>query len=51
MLGYRPGTVNGFHWGVKPVLVYSEPHTFSTYFEEEKEINMHLLSPTRSRRS
>jgi len=26
-----------FHWGFKPVLSYSKPHTFSTFFGEEKE--------------
>jgi len=30
MLSYRLGTVNDFHWGFKPVLSYSKPHTFST---------------------
>jgi len=29
MLSYRLGTVNDFHWGFKPVLSYSKPHTFS----------------------
>ena len=51
MLSYRLGTVNDFHWGFKPVLGYSKPHTFSTSFGEEKEINMHLLTPTRPLRS
>jgi len=37
MLSYRLGTVNDFHWEFKPVLSYSKPHTFSTFFEEEKE--------------
>jgi len=37
MLSYRLGTVNDFHWGFKPVLSYSKPHTFSTLFGEEKE--------------
>jgi len=37
MLGYRIGTVNGFHWGFKPVLSYSKPQTSSTFFGEEKE--------------
>jgi len=37
MLSYRLGTVNDFHWGFKPVLSYSKPHTFSTFFGEEKE--------------
>jgi len=36
MLSYRLGTVNDFHWGFKPVLSYSKPHTFSTFFGEEK---------------
>jgi len=50
MLSYRLGTVNDFHWEFKPVLSYSKPHTFSTFFGEEKERKkerMHLLSPTR----
>ena len=46
MLSYRLGTVNDFHWGFKPVLSYSKPYTFSTFFGEDKE-NMHLISPTR----
>jgi len=37
MLSYRLGTANDFHWGVKPVLSYSKPHTFSTSLGEEKE--------------
>jgi len=37
MLRYRLGTVNGFHWEFKSVLIYSKPHTFSTFFGEEKE--------------
>jgi len=40
-------TVNDSHWEFKPVLSYSEPHTFSTCFGEEKEKKMHLLSPTK----
>jgi len=47
MLSYRLGTVNDFHWGFKPVLSYSKPHTFLTFFGEEKERKMHLISPTR----
>jgi len=47
MLSYRLGTVNDFHWGFKPVLSDSKPHTFSTFFGEEKEGKMHLISPTR----
>jgi len=33
--------VTAFHLGFKPVLsyMYSEPHTFSTCFEEENEID------------
>jgi len=46
MLSYRLSTVNDFYWGFKPVLSYSKPHTFSTLFGKEKEINIHLLSPT-----
>jgi len=37
MLSYRLGTVNDFYSGFKPVLSYSKPHTFSTFFGEEKE--------------
>jgi len=37
MLSYRLGTVNDFHWGFKPVLSYSKPHTFSISLGEEKE--------------
>ena len=37
MLSYRLGTVNDFHCEFKPVLSYSKPHTFSTFFGEEKE--------------
>jgi len=37
MLSNRLGTVNDFHWKFKPVLSYSKPHTFSTFFGEEKE--------------
>jgi len=40
---YRLGTVNDFHWELKPVLSYSKPHTFSTLFGEEKGRKMHLL--------
>ena len=36
-MSYRLGTVNDFHWGFKPVLSYSKPHTFSTSLGEEKE--------------
>jgi len=46
MLSYRLGTVNEFHLGFKPILSYSKPHIFLTFLEE-KEKNMHLLSPTR----
>jgi len=37
MLSYRLGTVNDFHWGFKPLLTYSKPHTYSTFIWEEKE--------------
>ena len=37
MLSYRLGTVNDFHWEFKPVFSYSKPHTFSTFFGDEKE--------------
>jgi len=37
MLSFRLGTVNALHWGFKPVLSYSKPHTFSTSLGEEKE--------------
>jgi len=51
MLSNRLGTVNDFHWGFKPVLSYSKPHTVFTFFGEEKEKNMHLLSPTKLNRT
>ena len=35
MLSYRLGTVNDFHWEFKPVLSYSKPHTFATFFGEK----------------
>jgi len=35
--GYRIGTITDFHWGFKPLLSHSKPHTFSTVFGEEKE--------------
>jgi len=38
MLSYRLGTVNDFYWEFKPVLSYSKPHTFPTFFGEEKEL-------------
>jgi len=44
MLSYRLGTVNDFHWEFKPVLSYSKPHTFLTFFGEEKEKNAFNLS-------
>jgi len=37
MLSYRLGTVIDFHWEFIPVLSYSKPHTFSTFFGEQKE--------------
>jgi len=37
MLSYRLGTVNDFHWGFNPVLSYSKPYTFLTFFGEEKK--------------
>ena len=46
MLSYCLGTVNAFHRGFKPGLSYSKPHTFSTLYGEENEINVHLLYPT-----
>jgi len=39
MLSYRLGTINDFRLEFKPVLSYSKPHTFSTFFGEEKEKN------------
>ena len=51
MLSCRLGTVNDFHWEFKPLLSYSKPHPFSTFFGEEKERKMYLLSPTRPLRS
>jgi len=44
-LSYRLGTVNDFHWGFKPVLSYSKPHTFSTSLGEEKE-RKNAFNPT-----
>ena len=44
MLSYRLGKVKDFHWEFKPVLSYSKPYTFSTYFEKKKKDKMHLLS-------
>ena len=43
MLSYGLGTVNDFHRGLKPVLSYSKPHNFSTFFGEEKEKNAFTL--------
>ena len=43
MLSNRLGTVNDFHWGFKPVLSYSKPHTFST-FCGEKKIQMYAFT-------
>ena len=37
MLSCRLGTFNDIHWEFKPVLSYSKPHTFSTFFGEERE--------------
>ena len=42
MLSYRLGTVNDIHWGLKPV--------FSTFFGEEKEINVQSLSSNRPKK-
>jgi len=52
MLNYRLGTVNEKHWGFKPVLRCSKPHTFSTFSgkEKEKEI-VHSLLLTRPLRN
>jgi len=50
MLSYRLGSVNDFHCGFKPVLRLGKPHSFSTFFGVEKEINVHLLSLTRQLR-
>ena len=43
MMSYHLGTVNDFHWGLKPVSNYSTPHTFPTFIGEDKE-KKHLLS-------
>jgi len=40
MLNYRLGTVNEKHWGFKPVFRCSQPHTFSTFSGEEKEMSI-----------
>ena len=46
MLSYRLGTVDDFHWGFKPVLGYSKPHTFSTIFWRRKsKICIYSLQP------
>jgi len=37
MLSYRLRTVNDIQWEFKPVLSYSKPHTFSTFYGVEKE--------------
>jgi len=37
MLSYRHSTVYYFHWEFKPILSYSKPYTFSTFFGEKKE--------------
>ena len=39
MLSYRLGTVNDFHWEFKPVLSYSKPHTFSTFWRRKRKKN------------
>jgi len=36
MLSYRLGTVKDFHMEFEPVLSYSKPHIFSTYYEKKK---------------
>jgi len=43
-MSYRLGMVNDFHWEFKPFLTYSKPHTFSTFFGEEKEKNAFTFS-------
>ena len=43
MYNYHLGTGNGFHWGLKPVSIYSKLHTFST-FSGSKKINVLTLS-------
>jgi len=47
MLNHRLATVNGFHWGLKPVLIYSKPHTFSTFIGEKKRKYVHFISLTK----
>jgi len=37
MLSYRLGTVNDIHREFKPVLSYSKPQTFSTFFGEKRK--------------
>jgi len=44
MLSYRLGTVNDLHWEFKPAVSYSKPHTFPTFFGEEKEKNAFTFS-------
>ena len=44
MLNYRLGTVNEKHLGFKPVFRCSKPHTFSTFFGEEKQTKLSIHS-------
>jgi len=39
MLSYRFGTINDFHWELKPILSCSKPHTFSTFFGKRERKN------------
>jgi len=47
MLSNRLGTVNDFHWEFKPVLSYSKPHTFSTFFGKERKNAFNLSNQTK----
>jgi len=35
---YRLGTVNDLHWGFKPGLSLSKPHSFTIYYRRKKLI-------------
>jgi len=40
---YHLGTVYDFHLGLKPVLSFSKPYTFTTFIREKKN-ELHLLA-------
>jgi len=47
ILSYRLGTVNDFYWGFKPVLSFSKPHSFSTFWwrRKWKKMCIYALQP------